>query len=53
MTITRKVQEKIDSQNITKTWLSDFLGVTRVTLDARLQKGNWKKGELVLLQKVI
>ena len=53
MTITRSIQEKIDNQNITKMWLSDFLGVSRVTLDTRLQKGNWKKGELALLQKVV
>ncbi len=53
MTITRTVQEKIDNQNITKMWLSEFLGVSRVTLDTRLQKGNWKKGELSLLEKVV
>ena len=53
MTITKSVQEKIDNQNITKMWLSEFLGVSRVTLDTRLQKGNWKKGELSLLEKVV
>lgn len=28
-----------------KSWLSDKLGITRVTLDSRLMKHNWKKLE--------
>lgn len=32
-----------------KTWLADKLGVTRVTLDNRLKKDNWKKSEIQML----
>ena len=37
-----------------KTWLSEKLGITRPTLDIRLDKGNWKKSEMqsiILLSK--
>lgn len=53
MGITSLIQAKIDSEEITKTWLSEFIGVSRVTLDTRLKKSNWKKGELSLLKKVV
>lgn len=33
----------------TKTWLADKLGITRVTLDNRLTKGNWKKSETQMI----
>ena len=32
-----------------KTWLSEKLGITRVTLDKRLKTENWKKSELQML----
>lgn len=33
----------------TKTWLAEKLGITRVTLDNRLSKGNWKKSETQMI----
>jgi DNA invertase Pin-like site-specific DNA recombinase len=33
----------------TKTWLAEKLGITRVTLDNRLNKGNWKKSETQMI----
>lgn len=53
MKITENIQQKLDTQQITKMWLSEFLGVSRVTLDTRLEKSNWKKGELSLLKSVV
>jgi hypothetical protein len=32
-----------------KIWLSDRLGISRVTLDTRLEKDNWKKSEKAVL----
>lgn len=32
-----------------KVWLSEQLGISRVTLDTRLEKANWKRGEIVIL----
>jgi hypothetical protein len=32
-----------------KVWLADKLGISRVTLDTRIEKGNWKKGEMTIL----
>lgn len=32
-----------------KVWLSDKLGISRMTLDTRLEKDNWKKSEIALL----
>lgn len=32
-----------------KSWLAEKLGITRVTLDKRLEKGNWKKSENQML----
>jgi hypothetical protein len=32
-----------------KVWLSERLGISRVTLDTRLEKDNWKKSEMALL----
>jgi hypothetical protein len=32
-----------------KVWLSDKLGISRVTLDTRLEKDNWKRSEIALL----
>jgi DNA-binding Xre family transcriptional regulator len=44
--------EKIANQLISdnsKTWLAEALGISRVTLDTRLKKGNWKKLEVKML----
>ena len=53
MKITNLIRAKIENEEITKMWLSDFIGISRVTLDTRLKKGNWKKGELSLLKNVV
>ena len=47
--ITDWVKAEIDSGEITKKDLSDTLGIARGTLDTRLERGNWKKGEVFLL----
>jgi lambda repressor-like predicted transcriptional regulator len=47
------IKSKIESGLISKTELSNQLGISRVTLDTRLYKGNWKKGELVLLKNIV
>lgn len=50
-TIEKNINGKVnDLLNInTKTWLADKLGITRVTLDIRLLKGNWKKSEIQMI----
>ena len=53
MGISDRIKEKLNSGLITKTELSKTLGITRVTLDTRLNKNNWKKSELYLLNKVV
>ena len=35
-----------------KQWLSNYLGISRPTLDTRLEKGNWKKLEVLALNKL-
>lgn len=50
--INSRIKSKIESGIITKTDLSESLGISRVTLDTRLDKGNWKKGELFLLRSI-
>ena len=35
-----------------KKWLSNYLGISRPTLDTRLKKGNWKKLEILALNKL-
>jgi len=32
-----------------KIWLSETLGISRPTLDTRLEKDNWKKSEIQML----
>jgi len=46
-TITDKA--KILTSLYSKMWLSDKLGISRVTLDNRLTKGNWKKTEIQMI----
>lgn len=47
MNITDKANQLIQLNS--KTWLSDKLGISRVTLDNRLIKNNWKKSEIQLI----
>ena len=44
----KKIAEKLIQIN-SKIWLSEKLGISRVTLDTRLEKDNWKKSEIALL----
>lgn len=37
-------------ENITS--LAEKLGITRNTLYTRLKKGNWKKGELIIIKSM-
>lgn len=44
----KKIAEKLIQLN-SKVWLSEKLGISRITLDTRLEKENWKKGEIAIL----
>lgn len=44
----KKIAEKLIQLN-SKVWLSEKLGISRITLDTRLSKENWKKGEKAIL----
>lgn len=44
----KRIAEKLIQIN-SKVWLSDKLGISRVTLDTRLEKDNWKKSEIAVL----
>jgi DNA invertase Pin-like site-specific DNA recombinase len=46
--IMKKIAEKLIQLN-SKSWLAEKLGITRPTLDNRLAKENWKKGEVAIL----
>ena len=41
----KKIVEKLITQN-NKSWLADKLGISRPTLDIRLELDNWKKSEI-------
>ena len=43
------IAKKLVLQN-SKTWLSEKLGISRVTLDTRLRENNWKKTEEQVLR---
>jgi len=43
------IAKKLVLQN-SKIWLSDKLGISRVTLDTRLIENNWKKTEIQMLR---
>lgn len=47
MNVTQKAKRIISEES--KTWLSEKLGITRATLDKRLEKQNWKKSEIQTL----
>ena len=51
--LTDVIKSRLFNGDITKLELSEQLGISRVTLDTRLQKGNWKKGELHLLKSIV
>lgn len=48
---TQKVKKRI--QESTKEEVSKELGISRPTLDARLQWHTWKVSELVLIEKIL
>ena len=43
------IAKKLISLN-SKMWLSEKLGISRVTLDTRLEQDNWKKTEIQVLR---
>lgn len=47
MNITDKAKQLIELES--KVWLADKLGISRVTLDSRLEKCNWKNSEIHML----
>lgn len=53
MEVTEKIKHKIYYGGLTKFDLAIKLGISRVTLDTRLDKSNWKKGELSLLKTIV
>ena len=44
----KRIADKLIQIN-SKIWLAERLGISRVTLDTRLEKDNWKKGEKAIL----
>lgn len=50
LNITRKAKALIEMNSIT--WLSEKLGLTRVTIYERIKKENWKKLEIEKLSKL-
>ena len=48
-----KVNQKLSIGLLTKMELAEKLGISRVTLDTRLEKNNWKKSELHLLKSIV
>ena len=51
--VTNMVKRLLRDQEVSKIELAELLGISRPTLDARLQKGNWKKGEIMLLENYL
>jgi len=47
MNITKKVLELIELNS--KSWLSEKLGISRVTLDTRIELDNWKNSEIQMI----
>lgn len=47
MDIVKKAKQLIEHES--KIWLSNKLGITRSTLDIRLEKDNWKKTEIHMI----
>lgn len=53
MTLTEKIKKEIESKRLTITALADLLGLSRPTIYERLEKSNWKKLEVIQLNKII
>lgn len=53
MNIRSLVKSKIDSKEYTYDSMAKYLGITKVTLYTRLEKENWKKGEIALALKLM
>lgn len=51
--LTKIVKDRLATSSLTKFELAEMLGITRVTLDSRLEKSNWKKAEQYLLKTII
>ena len=49
---TARILVLLDCKKMTKTKLADDLGMTRVTLDARLKLSNWGKLEMIALNEI-
>jgi DNA-binding NtrC family response regulator len=50
ITATSKVVAMINSSRISKVDLAEKLGIGRPTLDVRIKKHTWKKGELEIIK---
>lgn len=48
--VTNQLQMLIDNRSITKEDLAEEIGISRTTLNVRLDKSNWKKSELILIK---
>ena len=48
-----RIKSMVQSGLITKWDLAIKLGISRNTLDTRLDKNNWKKSELFLLRSIV
>jgi len=48
-----KIKGKTFFVDMKKVELSEALGISRPTLDVRLKKSNWKKGEEAILSRII
>lgn len=46
------VKVNIENGNYTYDSMAKFLGITKVTLYTRLERDNWKKGEIALIMKL-
>lgn len=52
ITATIKLSTLINSGQKTKVQLSEEIGIGRSTLDIRLKRNNWKKGELEIIKSM-
>lgn len=52
MKATEKVLMKIQAGKATKYEIAETLGISRPTLDKRIIKGSWKKGELKIIESL-
>ena len=53
MEIVKQIKNKIAKGELTKMELHKKTGLSRVTINTRLEKGNWKKIELLALSKLV